>query len=196
MNSVITIGDSRYTMSKAGAREGLRLLRGWSDVEAAQQTAMAEMHLATSARIAEGVHALAGVDETDQSKAVEQFFILGQIHHSNAADYRAKADLMLTDERVLDLIIPTLKLAHVETGGVIMPLVGPDGIWEAHFAGKLGELFQVLEAIRVYNFADFFAVSPSGNEAKAEPEVAAEEKAESSGGSGTRSVRVTARSKK
>jgi len=201
MDNVIEIGGHTYSMSKAGAREGLRLLRGWSDVEAAQHDAIADTHLATSDRIAQGVHALAGVDENEQAAAVEQHFIVGQMHRSQAADYRAKAELMLTDERVRDLIIPTLSLATVQIGdggGVIVELAGSNGIWESHFAGKLGELFELLEALRVYNFSDFFAVSPSGNEAEKAPEPAAQPAApaRSSGGSGTRSVRATARSGK
>ena len=140
------------------------------------------------------------MDESGQAEAVESHFILGQMHRNQAAEYRAKAEFMLADERVRDLIIPTLALATVQVGdgqGVIMDLAGGNGIWEAHFAGKLGELFELLEAIRVYNFADFFAVSPSGSEAEKAPEQAPPPQTQkSSGGSGTRSVRATARSVK
>ena len=190
-----TIDGHSYQISKASAREGLRLLRGWCDVEADRQEAMGAAYAASAKRLSEGVHPLAGEDPSQAYRNAEAFHINGQMHAINAADYRTRAAYMLTDDRVRDLILPTLALATVHTGGMIAEV---SDVWDHHFAGRIGALFDLLDAIRDHNFADFFAVSAtSGAETQAAPETAAQtQEAPSTGGSGRPSVRATARSAK
>ena len=197
MSNTITIGEYTYHLSKAGARDGLRLLRAWCDVEAERQMALARMYDATGSQIAAQAHDLLEREPTKQEVATNAAYITGQMHRLQSADIQTKADQMLTDERIEALIIPTLGLAIVKIGDSLSPLVGQGGIWEAHFSGRLGELFELLNAIREHNFADFFSASIGSDEAEAEAvEPGPEKQAPSTGGSGRRSVRVSARSRK
>lgn len=189
------IAGHRYHLSKAPARRGMQLLRAWCDVDAEIQEAFAAELDTQADRAWSGVHPLTATDEDRQrAEQAEGVRLSASMARMRAAENRARAAFLLTDERIDSLVLPTLKLALVEGAGgstAIMELVD---CWESHFSGRIGALFEVLEAIRDHNFADFFGASPlsGGEAATAEPEPTQT----TTPGSGRPSVRASVRSQK
>lgn len=191
----LTIDDHDYTISLASAGEGLRLLRGWLDHEAA----MAEAMSAVYGRAGERVHAgwqlpeSEGVEVDPQAAAVRMAMLQEQGCAIEAAEYRAKAKHLLSDDAIRDLIVPTLRLVLLHIGDVPQPLADESGggLWQAHFSGRLGALFRLLTAAKDHNFADFFGASTDSGAGEAAEQPATTPAR--TGGSGRPSARATAR---
>lgn len=195
------IAGHRYHLSKAPARRGMQLLRAWCDVDAEIQEAFASELDTQADRAWAGVHPVTA-SEADRERAeqAEGVRLSASLARMRAAENRARAAHLLTDDRIDTLILPTLGLALVEGAGgagAIMELAGPHGCWESHFSGRIGALFEVLEAIRDHNFADFFGASPlSGDEAATQDPEPAPPNQTTTAGSGRPSVRASVRSQK
>jgi hypothetical protein len=194
------VDGDRYTIAIMPAGDGLRLLAGWSRLEAALSDAAAE-----SVALDRHQSAPQWLGQREPCERLDASHIEEQAHRQTAAVHRAHAEYLLSDETVQRVLVPTLRFASVHMhGGAVIPL---DQVWQSHFAGRIGSLLSVASAIKDHNFADFFggsagapAVEPEAVAAQVVAAAAAASERTttrthgSSASSGRPSVRATARS--
>lgn len=189
-----TIDGDRYMITVMPAGDALRVLAGWSLIEAAIYDAAAD---SIALQREQSLPDWLGTAKTPVQAEIAN--IAERSRRQNAAVLRAQAAHLLTPETIRDVLLPTLKYAHVHIDGAgMMPLAD---VWQSQFAGRVGALLRVAEAVKDHNFADFLGGSPDEPQSEpeqSEPSQAAPKSAPASNGSrassGRPSVRATARS--
>lgn len=189
----ITIDGDRYMIAVMPAGEALRVLAGWSLVEAAILDAAADSIVMYREQ---SMPDWLGVAKTPEQAQLAQ--AAERERRQSAAVLRSQAAHLLNKDTIRDVLLPTLHYAHVYVdGGGLMPLAD---VWQSHFAGRVGALLAVAEAVKSHNFADFLGGSPAAPPSEPEAEPAPSQPTSAPGSSGSRassgrpSVRATVRS--